>query len=126
MKGEGERAARGLRGTAATEAAQIPHELQDGSVSGGGALQMDDTGKKLPWDRDPRYGAAGGCPERCWGSIERTERGGGVRLTPRTSAVSSSRFCALSGTDSSLPTGSFFCSTREEKPHRGFKTQTRR
>lgn len=77
MKGEGERAARGLRGTAATEAAQIPHELQDGSVSGGGGLQMDDTGKKLPWDRDPRYGAAGGCPERCWGSIEHAERGGG-------------------------------------------------
>lgn len=52
--------------------------------------------------------------------------GGGVGLTPRTSAVSSSRFCALSGTDSSLPTGSFFCSTREEKPRQGLKTRTRR
>lgn len=57
------------------------------------------------------------CGQAEWASV-RVGRDG-VRLTPRTSAVSSSRFCAFSGTDSSVPTGSFFCRGRKKKPQEG-------
>lgn len=56
----------------------------------------------------PRFGHLT-LPMRVMSGAKGGAGGTGLTLTPSTSTVSSSRFCAPSGTDSSVPTGSFLC-----------------